>query len=111
MSETEIKTMENHELYSNGQSANKGSFRNFLAFWSGQQVSLLGSSIVQFVLIWWITIETQSELMLGIASLVALGPMVLLSPFSGVIADKISRKLILFLSDTLQALRTLRFLL
>ena len=103
MSETEIKTMENHELYRNGQSANKGNFRNFIAFWSGQQVSLLGSSIVQFVLIWWITIETQSELMLGIASLVALGPMVLLSPFSGVIADKISRKLILFLSDTLQA--------
>jgi hypothetical protein len=35
-------------------------FRGYLAFFAGQQVSLLGSSVVQFVVIWWVTITTKS---------------------------------------------------
>ena len=84
----------------------KKRFRHFLFFFSGQQISILGSSIVSFVLIWWITEITQSELMLGLASLCSLGPYLLVAPFSGVIADKANRKLLLLIVDAIQAIFT-----
>ncbi|HUU77867.1 MAG TPA: MFS transporter [candidate division Zixibacteria bacterium] len=81
----------------------KKRFRHFIYFFSGQQISILGSSVVSFVLIWWITETTQSELMLGLASLCSLGPYLLVAPFSGVIADKANRKMLLLVVDALQA--------
>ncbi|MHA2358299.1 MAG: MFS transporter, partial [Candidatus Heimdallarchaeaceae archaeon] len=82
------------------------SLKNYFLFFSGQQFSLLGSTIVQFVLIWWITLETGSELILGLASLAGFGPMVILSPIAGAIADRINRKLVIVSADTLIAIIT-----
>jgi DHA3 family macrolide efflux protein-like MFS transporter len=79
---------------------------NYFLFFSGQQISLLGSTIVQFVLIWWITLETGSELILGLASLAGFGPMVILSPVAGTIADRINRKLVIIIADTAIAIIT-----
>jgi DHA3 family macrolide efflux protein-like MFS transporter len=84
----------------------KKTFKQYLFLFSGQQVSLLGSSIVSFAIVWWITITTQSEMMLGIASLIALGPYVLAAPFSGLLADKFNRKTLLIIFDTAQAVLT-----
>ncbi len=84
----------------------KKRFRDFLFFFSGQQISILGSSVVSFVLIWWMSETTQSELMLGLAALASLGPFLLVAPFSGVIADRAKRKPLLFTVDTIQALFT-----
>ncbi|NHJ47911.1 MAG: MFS transporter, partial [Asgard group archaeon] len=84
----------------------KRRFRHFLYFFSGQQVSLLGSSVVSFALIWWLTVTTQSELMLGLASLVSLGPFILAAPFSGLLADRFNRKRLLIIVDSIQALIT-----
>jgi DHA3 family macrolide efflux protein-like MFS transporter len=86
--------------------ANQATFRSYLFFWSGQLVSLLGSSIAQFVIIWWITLETESALYLSIASLVGFAPMVLLTPFTGVLVDRWSRKVLIGIVDFLQALVT-----
>ena len=36
--------------------ADQKTFKQFLYMLFGQQFSLLGSSVVQFVIIWWITI-------------------------------------------------------
>ncbi|MHA1213044.1 MAG: hypothetical protein ACTSSH_11335 [Candidatus Heimdallarchaeota archaeon] len=58
----------------------KKKFAHFILFFTGQQFLILGSSIVSFVLIWWITEITQSELMLGLASLVSLGPFLFIAP-------------------------------
>jgi len=85
----------------------KRRFRHFLYFFSGQQISLLGSSIVSFAIIWWLTITTQSEMMLGIASLVSLGPFVFAAPISGVIADRFDRKKLLIMIDAFQAAFTI----
>ncbi|NHJ32194.1 MAG: MFS transporter, partial [Asgard group archaeon] len=85
----------------------KRRFRHFLYFFSGQQVSLLGSSIVSFAIIWWLTITTQSEMMLGIASLVSLGPFVLAAPIGGVLADRFDRKKLLIIIDAFQAVFTI----
>jgi len=85
---------------------NKTTFRSYLFFWSGQLVSLLGSSIAQFVIIWWITLETGSALYLSIASFLGLVPMVILTPFAGVLVDRWSRKALIGIADFLQALVT-----
>lgn len=86
--------------------ANPSTFRSYLFFWSGQLVSLLGSTIVQFVLIWWITVETGSAFFLALASFLGLVPMVILGPMTGVFADRVNRKLLIFTADCLQALAT-----
>jgi DHA3 family macrolide efflux protein-like MFS transporter len=83
-----------------------GTFRSYLFFLSGQLVSLLGSSIAQFVIIWWITLETGSALFLSLASLLGLAPMILLSPFAGVFVDRWSRRGLVGVVDFLQALAT-----
>ncbi|MBN1328389.1 MAG: MFS transporter [Candidatus Heimdallarchaeota archaeon] len=84
----------------------KRTFKHFLFLFSGQQISLLGSSVVSFAIIWWLTVTTQSEMMLGIASLVSLGPYVFAAPFSGILADKANRKMLLIIIDASQALLT-----
>jgi len=91
--------------------ANSATFRNYLTFWSGQLVSLLGSSVAQFVIIWWITLETGSALYLGISSLLGFAPMVILSPFAGVLVDRWSRKMLIGVVDFLQALATVALIL
>ncbi|NHK30785.1 MAG: MFS transporter [Asgard group archaeon] len=84
----------------------KRRFKHFLYFFSGQQISLLGSSIVSFAIIWWLTVTTQSEMMLGIASLVSLGPYIFVAPFSGMIADRFNKKVLLIGVDAFQATAT-----
>jgi len=86
--------------------ADRSSFRGYMSFFAGQQVSLLGSSVVQFVVIWWITVTTQSTWFLGLASVAGFAPMVILAPFAGVVVDRRSRKLVIGLVDFLQALST-----
>ncbi|MCK4313657.1 MFS transporter [Candidatus Bathyarchaeota archaeon] len=86
--------------------ASQVTFRSYLFFWSGQLVSLLGSSIAQFVIIWWITLETGSALYLSIASFLGLVPMVILTPFTGVLVDRWNRKALIGIADFLQALVT-----
>ncbi len=86
--------------------ADETTFRSYLYFWSGQLASLLGSSIAQFVLIWWVTLQTESAVYLSIASFVGFVPQIVLSPFAGVLADRWSRKKISGVTDFLQALAT-----
>jgi len=90
----------------NEAQADKRTLAGYLFFWSGQQVSLLGSSIAQFAIIWWVTLDTGSALYLSIASFVGFVPMVVLGPVAGVLADRWNRKLIIGVADFLQALAT-----
>ncbi len=69
--------------------------------------SRLGSTIVQFVLVLWIAIETQSELILGLASIAAFGPFLILAPIAGVLVDRINRKAIIIIADASIAITTL----
>ena len=86
--------------------ANQATFRSYLFFWSGQLVSLLGSSISQFIIIWWITLETESTLFLSIASLLGFAPIVILGPLTGVLVDRWNRKALIGIVDLLQASTT-----
>lgn len=82
------------------------SYRSYLYFWIGQLVSLLGSSIVQFVIIWWITVTTKDPLYLGIAAFLGFGSTIAVSLFAGVLVDRWDRKKVIFAVDGLQALAT-----
>lgn len=77
-----------------------------LRFWSvfgGQAISLIGSSLTQFVLIWWITDTTNSISALGIAGFAGLAPGAVLGPLGGVYADRYSRRVIMIVSDLISA--------
>lgn len=86
--------------------SNEGTFRHFLLFFGGQQASLLGSSVAQFAIIWWITLETKSAIYLSVAALAGLAPMIALMPVAGVLVDKWNRKKVIAVADFLQALTT-----
>ena len=94
-----------------GLQAGQATFRSYLVFWSGQLVSLLGSSIAQFVIVWWVTLETESAVFLSISSFAGFAPMVLLTPIAGVYADRWNRKALIAVVDFLQALATVALIL
>lgn len=81
--------------------------KSYLLFLLGQVQSQLGSIIVQFVIILWITLEYQSTFYLGLASFVGFAPMVIATLFTGVLVDRYNRKTIIIIADSLQALVTL----
>ena len=62
--------------------------RNFLPMGIGQILSMLGSSLVQFALVWYITKETGSAISLLSATLTGTLPRVILGPFAGALVDR-----------------------
>ncbi|MBP7095330.1 MAG: MFS transporter [Spirochaetia bacterium] len=78
----------------------------FFLIWGGQALSLLGSSLVQFALVWWMTRETGSATVLATATLVALLPQIVLGPFIGPLVDRLDRRRIMIVSDSAIALAT-----
>lgn len=82
----------------------KSSITRFLF---AQTVSLLGSSIVQYAIIWYITLSTSSGVMLTISTLCGFVPQVFISLFAGVWIDRYDRKKLIMLSDAVIAVSTL----
>lgn len=76
----------------------------FWAVFSGQALSLIGSGLTQFVLLWWITETTGRVEDLALAGLAALLPQALLGPIGGAVADRYDRRLIMIFSDLVSAL-------
>jgi len=81
--------------------------RNIVVFLTSQTISLFGSSLVQYAITWYITLETQSGMMLTISIICGFLPTFFMSPFAGVWADRYNRKTLIILSDSLIAASTL----
>jgi DHA3 family macrolide efflux protein-like MFS transporter len=79
----------------------------FFTIWGGQAISLFGTRLVQFALIWWLTLETGSATVLAIATLIGLLPQVLLGPFAGALVDRWKRRQVILAADTAIAMATL----
>lgn len=92
---------------SENQSLPQHWLRNYLPMWIGQALSIFGSRLVQFALIWYLTEKTGSATVLATATLIGLIPGVILGPFAGALVDRWNRKLTMILSDALVALATL----
>jgi DHA3 family macrolide efflux protein-like MFS transporter len=80
------------------------SMRPFFVIWSGQAFSLLGSSLVQFALVWWLTRATGSATVLALASMMAMLPQVFISPVAGALVDRWNRRVVMMMADGLIAL-------
>ncbi len=81
--------------------------KNVILFLSSQTISLFGSSLVQYAIMWYIVLQTQSGLMMTISIISGFLPTFFLSPFAGVWADRYNRKILIVLSDTVIAVSTL----
>ncbi len=81
--------------------------RRVAIFLGSQTISLFGSSLVQYAIMWYITLETKSGAMMTISILCGFLPTLLLSPFAGVWADRFDRKKLIIFADSGIAITTL----
>jgi len=79
------------------------SMRAFLAIWTGQAISVFGSALVQFALIWYLTVQSGSALVLTLATLVQMLPRTVLGPFVGAWIDRWNRRYVMQIADALTA--------
>ncbi len=81
--------------------------RTFTIIWGGQFFSILTSSLVNFAIIIWLSLQTGSAEMLAWAAIAGMLPQTLVGPFTGALIDRWNRKRIMMLADTFIALCTL----
>ena len=81
--------------------------KRIAGFLVSQNVSMFGSSVVGYAIIWYITLETSSGVWMMLATLCMVTPQLLLSLFGGVWADRHNRKYLIMLADGFIALATL----
>lgn len=82
-----------------------------LIFLISQGITLFGSSVVQFAIVWDVTLKTSSGAWVSAFTICSFLPQFLISFFSGVWADRYSRKFLIILSDTVIAATTLALVL
>ena len=73
--------------------------RTLVFFLSSQTLSLVGTSLVQYAILWHITLTAKSGVVQTIAILAGFLPNFLLSPFAGVWADRYDRRHLMMLAD------------
>jgi len=79
---------------------------SILLFLISQNLSIFGSSVVGYAIIWYVTLETSSGTWMMGVTLATMVPYLLISLYSGVWADRYSRKRLIMLSDGFIALAT-----
>lgn len=82
----------------------KRSFRNFSIIWGGQFLSVLGSGISSFGLSVWLFEQTGAATPFAMSFLCSVLPSLLLTPVAGSFADRKSRKKIIMLTDSMDAI-------
>ena len=81
--------------------------KNIALFLSGQAVTLLGSSLVGFAVIWYVTLRTQSGMTMTLFTIATMVPTFFISPFGGVWADRYNKKYLINIADASIAIVTL----
>ena len=105
--EVEKMTKETPEINIESASTSPHWIRNTVIFLSSQAISLFGSSLVQYAILWYITLTTNSGIMMTLSTLFGFLPQLIISIFAGVWADRYDRKKLIILSDLLIASSTL----
>ena len=81
--------------------------RNVVVFLTGQTVSLFGSMIVQYAVMWYVTLETRSGVAVAAYAVAAFLPQGIVSIIGGTLADRVNRRVLVMVSDGVIALTTL----
>ncbi len=79
----------------------------FSLIWIGQLVSILGTSMVRFGLIYWAWIETGQATALALLGFFSFAPQLILQPFAGALVDRWNRKVTIILSDLVAGFGTI----
>lgn len=85
--------------------------RRAIGFFASQCVTLFGSQIVQFAIVWYVTLQTNSGIWVAAFAVCSYLPQFLVSFLGGVWADRYSRKRLIIGADALIAGVTLVMLL
>ncbi len=87
------------------QTQDKSWIAPFFTIWGGQALSLVGSQVGGFALVWWLTQETGgSATILALMTFIAMLPGVLLGPFVGALVDRWDRRRVMIVADSTIAL-------
>lgn len=81
--------------------------RHATLFIAGQTVSLLGSSLVQYAVLWYMTLTTKDGAVVALTVLFGFLPQAVVSIFGGVWADRHQRKFLIMGADAAIAVATL----
>lgn len=81
--------------------------KTFLALWSTQSLSQLGSSMTAFALTLWLYEKTGAALQTAMLSICSYAPYVMVSIFAGALSDRWDKKRVMLVCDTLAACSTL----
>ena len=81
--------------------------RVFAIIWTGQFLSILTSSIVNFAIVLWLSLETGTAEVLAFATMAALLPQSVLGLFTGIFIDRWKRKRVMIMADSFIAFCTL----
>ncbi|WNG28208.1 MFS transporter [Cystobacter fuscus] len=84
-----------------------GGFRTFVTIWSGQAISLLGSRVSRLALGVWLFQKTGEVTDFVFIALCDALPILVLMPFTGMVADRYDQRKVMLLADTAAALCTL----
>ena len=80
--------------------------RDATVFLTGQTVSLFGSMIVQYAMMWHLTLETKSGAVMALAAVFGFLPQAVVSVFGGVWADRLDRTMLIIDADAMIATAT-----
>jgi len=81
--------------------------KNLALFLGGQTISLFGSMLVQYAIMWHITLTAKSGSVQTLYIICGILPTFFISPFAGVWADRYDRKKLIMASDSMIATATL----
>ncbi|MFX0211537.1 MAG: hypothetical protein ACFFDT_36505, partial [Candidatus Hodarchaeota archaeon] len=76
----------------NNEAEKTKNLRGYLIFLVGQWISMFGSNVVGFSIIWFLTVTTGSTFVLGLAAFLNFAPFIIATPIAGVFIDRWSRK-------------------
>jgi len=91
-------------IVSLGSTINRKEMSNILLFSLGKLISLFGTSIYIFAIGLYVLKETGSGLSFATTLVLGMLPIVLITPFAGVLADKLNKKLLVVLMDIFNGL-------
>jgi len=73
--------------------------RKTILFFISQGVTLFGSMLVQFAIVWYVTLKTTSGAWVAALTVCSFLPQALISFVSGAWADRYSKKMLIIVSD------------
>jgi len=74
-------------------------WRGFLAVWTGQSISLVGSGMYAFAVGVWVYERTRSATLFGLILFFEMLPGALVAPYTGIIADRVNRRTVMLIGN------------